>query len=986
MKVKQVFNPNLLYQLSAINSIIDIFNNVEFSYSTGDTNKKINPNLFSFFSKSISTANPKINKDLWNDVILKNVKNIQINNHLEEVQYIDEYQPVFDIEMETGTGKTYVYLRTILELNRKYGYKKFIILVPNKAVKETIQSHLKSYTSHFSDLYSETNYNYKYYDSKSLDIVWNFSESTNLEILIMNIQQINKMDENDKNSNNIYKKQDYLLGSTALDLIKETNPILIIDEPQSTASGIKSIKAIKELNPTFILRYSATFRKRNNEILMYKLDAIDAYNLNLVKRIDALCCDDNSSNDIVIKKFDAKSLSADVELVTLTNKLDLKFKKYKVFKGSNLYDLTNNSKYKNLIVEEINFVDRKIIFTNGRVINYGVTYDINTKALQISSTIKKHLDQQLKLLDKDIKVLSLFFIDKVSNYRQYDENRNPILGPYGKIFEDTLRELLSDPKYQKLLGNRSIDDYISKCHNGYFSIDPKGHFIDSSKNGDSLVDQSAYEKIMRDKENLLSFDEPLSFIFSHTALKEGWDNPNVFQICTLNETTSVTKMHQEIGRGLRLCLDQSGNRIVDEDLNHLTVVVNFSYKEFVDTLQSEMKDNGVNFGELNINSFVFKDPKDNTKQITYEQSKKLFNSLIRINVIDSKTKKLNIVYTNNFDILKRKLLNEVSWDSEELCILVVNKLLMSANRNYKIGNAKNRVDNKLNKEVLFSEEFLELWNKISRKSQYLISFNEDEFVNNVINSFIDEVDTKLSGNKIITTLASIGIDETGVFASKVNIQNTHEYEWKNFNKKILTIVNDIEIETNLRRKTIVRILSNDSVLNILKNPSDKILEFLLKIIKQEKRKQIYDNIRYEPMDEFYNIEQFADSLPIYMDESSTYQVVNKSKYPYDYIETDSKIEFSFAKSFDDNDLIKKFIKLPAWYKIKTPDNTYNPDWSFISRDKQDRVYIYETKGSNNSDDLRITELRKTKCARLHFKAISNDIEYKVVDNFIKSFK
>lgn len=981
MRVKQKFNPNLAYQLDAVNSIVNIFKDITLNYSTSEK-QILTQNIFSLSRGSSSTINPFIKIDQWNNEILKNIKNIQISNQLEDVSYIYGSQPVFDIEMETGTGKTYVYLRTILELCKRYNFKKFIILVPNKAVKETIQSNLKSYQEHFSNLYGEINYNCKYYDSSSLDVVLNFADSTGLEILIMNIQQINKMDENNKSANKFYKSQDYLSGGTARDLIKETNPILIIDEPQTTASGIKSIKAIKDLSPSFILRYSATFRKRIDEILMYKLDAVDAYNLNLVKRIDVLSCDNKNSDDITIKKLDNKSLSATIEIEVLNNKLNWSILKKKITKNSDLYELSNNDKYKGLVVDEINFKDKKVIFTNGKVITQGVVYDINIKAAQIKSTIEKHLDQQIKLLDKNIKVLSLFFIDKVSNYRTYKDNRTPRLGQYGYIFENELRNLLtSNDKYKRILGNKTVDEYISTCHDGYFSIDPKGCFIDSSTSGDSLRDQTAYEKIMKDKEKLLSFDEPLSFIFSHTALKEGWDNPNVFQICTLNETTSVAKMHQEIGRGLRLCVNQFGDRITDTELNHLTVVTNFSYKEFVESLQTEMKENGVNFGELNINSFIFKDPNDHSKEINFKQSKEIYEILIQKKVIDSNTKKLSLEYKDKPNSLKVLLANNFTLSSNELCWMVVDKLIASLSRDIKIRNAKSKVENNLNIDVLYSKEFNYLWNKIKHKSQYFIKFNEEEFINNVVDTFSNDIGISEDKLSISITKSEIKMDHNlGVTSSNIGVYGEYKYDLTNFNKKLLTIVSDIEKETNLRRKTIVNILTNNKVLEILQISSNKILKKLFNTIKNEKRKLIYKDIEYKLINDSYNINQFEENTSIYQDDGFTYLIKNIDKCPYKYVNADSKVEFRFASDVDNSDIVEVFIKLPSWYKIRTPDNTYNPDWSLLI--KGDRVFISETKGSSSILDLREVEINKIKCAEKHFKAISPDIEYKVESSLV----
>lgn len=562
MKLK--FNPNLKYQDEAVKSVIDLFEgqNSMLSYFTVSGQQTIN-----------STGQGVGNKiDISASDILENLRKVQKYHKIAPSESLNENHLDFNIEMETGTGKTYVYLKTIFELNKIYGFTKFIIVVPSVAIKEGVYKTIEITRDHFKGLYDNVIYNSFVYDSSKLEQIRNFATDSNIEIMIINIDAFNKSftdPSKETKANIIHRENDRLSGYKPIELIQETNPIVIIDEPQSVMGG-KGEKAVKSLNPLCTLRYSATHKEIQN--LIYKLDAVDAYGMNLVKQIEVAGFESQDFHNKAYMKLieinNKKSpITAKIEIDKLMNG-SIKRKTVTVKQGDDLFDISGRRDvYENYIVDEIyceegneyvSFTQKDEILRIGKV--FGDMDDLVIKRAQIRKTIEEHFDKELSLNEKGIKVLSLFFIDKVANYRQYGEDGNPIKGPYAKIFEEEYEKVIRKPKYNTLI--EKIEHVpVEEVHNGYFSVDKKGKVKDSreTKKGKLRAnkdDESTFNLIMRDKEKLLSFDSNLKFIFSHSALKEGWDNPNVFQICTLNETSSTMKKRQEIGRGLRLCVNQ----------------------------------------------------------------------------------------------------------------------------------------------------------------------------------------------------------------------------------------------------------------------------------------------------------------------------------------------------------------------------------------------------------------------------------------------
>lgn len=576
--MKLSFESNLSYQQEAIQSVVGLFEgqNIEDSgYSY---------NLAGSLNMVDGIANKLVLSD---EQLLRNLQGVQEQNELPKSEALDGMH--FSVEMETGTGKTYVYLRTIYELNRKYGFKKYVIVVPSIAIREGVLKNLQITHEHFQTLYDNTPIHYYVYDSSHISKLRGFATGDNIEILVINI------DAFAKDENIINKPNDRLNGQEPIRFIQSVNPIVIVDEPQNMESE-KRIAAIQNLNPLCTLRYSATHRNRYN--LVYSLNPVKAYDLGLVKQIEVdSVMEENSLNGafIALESITPQKTRVTAKLTIDQNTKDgVRQKTVTVHTGDDLYDLSNEREiYRNgYIVEEIDASNGCVVFSGGETLYVGEKHDDQNDEVmrfQMRRTIEEHLRKELRLNKLGIKVLSLFFIDRVANYRSYDEKGNVLYGKFAQWFEEIYNELINQPVFQ------SLNKYsIEQIHNGYFSQDKKGHIKDT--NGETQADNDTYNLIMKDKETLLDMNNPLRFIFSHTALREGWDNPNVFQICTLNETKSEIKKRQEIGRGLRLAVNQEGIRVRDRSINRLTVVANESYNDFAKALQTELQEDcGVDF-------------------------------------------------------------------------------------------------------------------------------------------------------------------------------------------------------------------------------------------------------------------------------------------------------------------------------------------------------------------------------------------------------
>lgn len=637
MKLK--FQSDLPHQRKAIDSVVNIFKGQavkqsNFTVSYGEDAGMIQTDL------GIGNR-----LDLTQNEILKNVQEIQDHNGLALSESLQGMN--FTVEMETGTGKTYVYLRTIYELNKQYGFSKFVIVVPSVAIREGVFKSLQITEQHFKDLYDRQPLEYFIYDSEKLDKVRNYATATTIQVMIINIDAFRKSfvdPEREDKANVIHRANDRLNGYRPIEFIQQTNPIVIIDEPQSVDTTPKSKEAIASLQPLCTLRYSATHVDKYN--MIYRLDAVDAYNEKLVKKIEVMSVrSEQSFNLPYIKLVEVKERKAKIELdVEIRGKVKRTTKMVKY--GDDLFDVSGERElYRGFLIEQIDWTEgNESIEINGHVLRLGEPIgnidDDTIKRYQIRKTIEEHLDKELRLNHRGIKVLSLFFIDKVANYRDYDKDGNPVKGKYAVMFEEEYKKLIQMPKYRPLFNDIDEDIQIDKIHNGYFAQDKKGKLKDTK--GNTQADTDVYSLIMKEKERLLSLDEPLRFIFSHSALREGWDNPNVFQICTLKDSggTYVSR-RQEIGRGLRLAVNQDGERVSDYNVNTLTVMANESYEDFVANLQMEMEEQtGITFGKIEKHIFAKLAYKDEQTEepvvLGYDLSKKLYESLKSYNYIDQK--------------------------------------------------------------------------------------------------------------------------------------------------------------------------------------------------------------------------------------------------------------------------------------------------------------------------------------------------------------
>ena len=713
--------------------------------------------------------------------------------------------------------------------------------------------------------------------------------------------------------------------------------------------------------------------------MVYKLDPVDAYNKQLVKQIEVAEFKVKEGNN----KAYIKLLSVDNKKTPITAKVEIDVmkggsvtrKKLTVKQGDDLFDRSGGRNiYSGYIIndiycedgaEYIDFTSKPEILELGQTIG-GVDED-ERKRLQIRKTIEEHLEKELRLTKKGIKVLSLFFIDKVANYRWYDKEGNAQKGKYALIFEDEYNKLIRKPKYRTLFEDVDIDTIAQNVHNGYFSIDKKGKVKDTS--GKTQDDEDTYSLIMKEKEKLLGFDNKLKFIFSHSALREGWDNPNIFQICTLNESNSIIKKRQEIGRGLRLCVNQEGERVFGFDVNTLTVMANESYEEFAKQLQKEIEeDAGIRFGLIEEHIFaniVTPDENGEEAYLGLDKSEKLWKYLHEKKYIDDKGRVQ--------DSLKKQLKSNSMTlpDEYETPSPQIIMLLKKVAGNLNIKDANNKKVVTLNKEVYLSQEFTELWNKIKYKTTYRVQFDEEILIERCAREIHNRI--VVGKTRFLYTKAGVEITRGGVGAEVVE-ESSFVYDSKDF--ELPDIVTYLQNETNLTRRAIVEILTKSGKLEQFKNNPQKFIEQAIEMIQRTMRHFIIDGIKYEKIgeDSYYAQEIFEEQeLTGYLNQN----LQESKKGVYNYVVYDSSIEKNFAISFENNSAVKVYAKLPSFFKIDTPLGSYNPDWAVvIEKDDVEKLYfVVETKSSLFTDALRPAEQAKIDCGLAHFKALGDDVAF-----------
>lgn len=953
-------------------------------------------------------SNHKIVPELNDRLILEHINTIQRANQIKPSTKL-EGRYNLTIEMETGVGKTYTYIKTMYELNKHYGWSKFIVVVPSIAIREGVYKSFQITQEHFAEEYGKK-VRFFIYNSSQLTEIDRFASDNSINVMIINSQAFNARG---KDARRIYMKLDEFRSRRTIDIIAKTNPIMIIDEPQSI-EGKKTKENLKQFNPLLTLRYSATHKSDSIYNMIYRLDAMEAYNKRLVKKIAVKGITESGSTATESYVY-LESINLSKSAPTATIQFDFKGATgvckitRTVTEGYNLYDNSGQmEEYKEgFVVSRIDGRDDSVEFINGIKIFagdvIGKVSEEQLRRIQIRETILSHIQRERELFYKNIKVLSLFFIDEVAKYKQYDDSGQPINGIYADMFEEEYNDIVSN--LQMGVGEDEYLKYLDsipaeKTHAGYFSIDKKGKMVDSklkNKKERTTDDVDAYDLIMKNKELLLDRNpkrSPVRFIFSHSALREGWDNPNVFQICTLKQSSSETRKRQEVGRGLRLCVNQDGERMDTNALgndvhnvNLLTVIASESYDSFAKGLQSEIADAVSDRPKaVTVDLFVGKVIKDNNgneQVVDYSMANAIQFDLIVNGYIDKKGILTDKYYEDkaNGEI---KVAEEVA-DSAASVIEIIDSIYDS--RAMQPENARsNNVELVVDESKLAMPEFKALWSKINSKSVYVVDFDTDELVRKAI----DSLDRKLRVSKIYFKVETGAMEQirskdelvSGESFVKEESASYGNITPSNSNVKY-DLIGKLVDDTGLTRKAIIQILKGikPTVFNQFKeNPE----EFIIKasaLINDQKATSIIEHITYDVMDEKYSTDVFTD--PTIKGRLGT-NAMKAKKHLYDHIVYDSTNERDFATELDVNKDVAVYVKLPDGFYISTPVGHYNPDWAiaFYEGTVKHIYFVAETKGSMNSMQLRLIEESKIHCAREHFKAISNgEVVYDVVDSY-----
>ena len=905
-----------------------------------------------------------------------------------------------DIEMETGTGKTYVYIKTMFELNKRYGWSKFIVVVPSIAIREGVGKSFAMLEDHFMEHYGKKA-RWFIYDSSRLKSLDDFSSDAGINVMIINTQAFAaslKEGAKNKESRIIYSKRDDFASRRPIDVIAANRPIIIMDEPQKM-EGEATQTALKRFMPLFILNYSATHKTKHNTV--YALDALDAYNKKLVKKIQVKGFEvknlkGTSSylyiDSIILSKTEPPMVKIDLEVKTATG---IHRKSMKFGKGDKLQASSGLAQYEGFDVTEINPYTDTVTFLNGITLRKGEVFgDSNELAMQrvqIRETIVSHFEKERELFARGIKTLSLFFIDEVAKYKSYGEDGEIVQGIFWKIFEEEyiniLNENLSlfDPEYQKYL--RRFD--AREVHNGYFSIDKKGRSVNSEvKRGrDTSDDISAYDLILKNKERLLSFDEPTRFIFSHSALREGWDNPNVFQICTLRHANSATAKRQEVGRGLRICVDADGNRMDFDalgenihELNKLTVIANESYSDFVGDLQREtrdvLRDRPTKADEAYFTGkLVFFG--DDKHAITAEEANSIRAYLWENDYIDDKGQVTEQYKSDlaegNLAPMSRKMAPMA--DGIQLLIRALYDESVAIDNMFEDGNATVVKENKLN-DNFARDEFQALWKEINHKYAYTVHYNSQE----LIEKAALHINADLEVNQlryVVVTGEQDSVDAFGSTSSTSKRVGTISTSTVKYD-----LVGEIARGATLTRRTVVEVLKKltPSTLVKFQNNPEEFIRNVIKIIKEQKATMIVEHISYNLIEGQYDSTIFTQEKS----SQSLSKAYSAKKHIMDYVFSDSDVERKFASALDDAPEVCVYAKLPRSFQIPTPVGNYAPDWAIVfkSGDVKHIFFIAETKGSLDSMELRGVEKAKIACAKKLFNETSSGkVKYNAVANF-----
>ncbi len=1013
MKLKFKIQP---YQTNAVEAVVDCFagqvntSGIKYRIDPGQETNKVGQ-----IQSSLLNADGFKNSHLQlnGSQLLDNIRAVQRRQNLpisEDLKKSAACDINLDVEMETGTGKTYCYIKTIFEMNKLYGWSKFIIVVPSIAIREGVFKSLNITTDHFTETYHKKA-RFFIYNSKQLHHLESFSSDAGINIMVINIQAFNARG---KDNRRIYEELDDFQSRRPIDVIAANRPILILDEPQKM-EGKATLESLARFKPLMLLRYSATHRTTHNKI--HRLDALDAYNQKLVKKIAVRGISVRGLagttaylflESIVISK---QAPAARIEVETRLRSGNIQRKVLRLEKGANLYVLSNElDQYRDMVITQIDATAETVEFSNGVVLTTGdATGDVTEgtiRRIQIRETIKAHFDKEKVLFQQGIKVLSLFFIDEVAKYRDYDQADDK--GEYARIFEEEYQALRDEYLGELALDNDDYRKYlkdiaVGKTHNGYFSIDKKSKKLtDPSiiKRGEEAGlsdDVDAYDLILKDKEKLLGFDEPTRFIFSHSALREGWDNPNVFVMCMLKHSDNTISRRQEVGRGLRLCVNQQGDRmdhpVTVHDINVLSVVASESYKDFVANLQREISDS-LSARPRKADEAYFAGKVITTDagplEITSDQAKDIEFYLIQNGYVDRNRQIIDKYHDAKTSGALAELPPELAHHAQQIFTLVDS--VFSEAQLPGIENDRKPKTNPLN-DNFNKKEFQELWKRINHKAVYRVEFDSAELVRKCI-SILNTDKLKITPLQYTTT--------TGILADKLTDEQLKEGKGFTVNTTLTEahnasihslvkydLLGKLAENTQLTRKTIADILTGMEPVRFAQfkaNPEHFITESS-RLIKEQKATVIIEKLRYDEIDDRFDVDIFTAAQKI-QDFSRAGDKLNN--HIYDYAVTDSKIEREFVKELDTSAEVVVYAKLPRGFLIPTPVGDYNPDWAIsFNEGRVKHVYfVAETKGSMSSMQLRALEETKIECARKFFSEINSNIapenvKYDVVTDYGK---
>lgn len=974
------FDSSQQFQLEAIQSVVDLFegqpkNAQSLTRTLSGPVPGAEEAALLDFARTFEVGAVGNNIVVDKEVIFSNLRSIQDLNGLEVTENLTNKSLEFDVEMETGTGKTYVYLRTIFELAKNYNFNKFVILVPSVAIREGVATSIRLMKEHFGSLYPAMPFDWQIYSGKNAEEVQGFATSTSIQLIIMTIDSI----RGDANNRILLQSRDKLNGLRPIDYLTATSPIVILDEPQNMETAA-SLEAIRDLQPACILRFSATHKTIRN--LVYSLDPVDAHELGLVKQIVVSDVQQQGADAApFIKLISVKrepSWIARVELSCRDANGNLQRKEVNVRKNQELSDsrLTDNSAYEGIWVSEMDigsasdpaFIELNLhgLLSQGESIG-GANAAIYRE--MIRETIREHLRKEVQLRDKGVKVLSLFFVDKVASYMGEGATNLDADGDFAKWFDELfLEETAKNPKWGAL-----FTAHPNQMRKAYFSQLKKGKTtVAQDTSGSTKSDDDAYELIMKDKQRLLDQNEPVRFIFSHSALREGWDNPNVFQICTLREMGAEVERRQTIGRGLRLPVmqtEQGFERVSDRGIASLTVIANESYQAFAKSLQNEYKASGIQIGKVRVNEFariptLSDDGVYTEAKLGFAKSQIIFNHLTSAGFLaDGQVTSKFIPDSMGFSLT-------LPLDLERYEAHVV-ELMRNASLEKFVKPKSKRQNRVLNKAIYLSPEFEAFWESISRRSTYRVSINREQLLDSIVRSL--QVAPQIPPLRVEVTKAGIKVVRGGAKSEELSsrsaiLQGAYE---------LPDIVSELQNATSLTRWSIVDVLvRSERLAEFIGNPND-FISMAKRVIQSELAKLVVDGIQYERISgSLYELRELQkdgeEEKDRFLDQM--YKVKNSGKSDFDYVVFDSDVERQFAEKLDSREDVKFFMKLPAKFKIPTPVGDYNPDWAIIKQvDGEDRLYmIRETKSTLDELKLRPTEAAKIASARQHFKAIGID--------------